>query len=281
MKKTWIKVKRGILEPKHIEALGQAWYLYFYILDQADWETGTIPEWKDKFAADELGKQISIIREHRKLLIKNGYIQAIKNQYSLTIIINNWTNPRMYDGVVINQNSEKPELQSIPQSIEKPELQSVKTPSKNNLLPYNHILINTYHITGEKKSPELEYEDCDIDGEPVKVKPTKRHKPYQFNKNNDLYKIANALAEVSGMSLAANRERLFREAKMLTRDKRVTPEIILSDYLPGGAWYKYDWRGKRGQKPILTQVRETLFTFPKEEESAKEFIAAEFLANGN
>jgi hypothetical protein len=44
MRKTWIKVKRGILEPKHIEKLGVAWYLYFYILDNADWDTGTIPE---------------------------------------------------------------------------------------------------------------------------------------------------------------------------------------------------------------------------------------------
>lgn len=25
MRKTWIKVKRGILEPKHIDALGPAW----------------------------------------------------------------------------------------------------------------------------------------------------------------------------------------------------------------------------------------------------------------
>ena len=42
MKNTWIKVKRGILrlEPKHIAKLGQAWYLYFYILDQTNGAAG-------------------------------------------------------------------------------------------------------------------------------------------------------------------------------------------------------------------------------------------------
>ena len=76
MKKTWIKVKRGLLEPKHINQLGSAWYLYFYILDQAEWETGTISNWKDKYAADELNKPINLIREHRKHLQEMKYIKC-------------------------------------------------------------------------------------------------------------------------------------------------------------------------------------------------------------
>ena len=108
-RKTWIKVKRGILEPRHINKLGVAWYLYFYILDNADWETGKIFEWKDKFAADELGKPLGMIREHRKLLVTEKYITTTQNRLSQTITIMNWTNPRMYDGKVLNEGSEKDE----------------------------------------------------------------------------------------------------------------------------------------------------------------------------
>jgi len=158
MKKTWIKVKRGLLEPKHIEQLGQAWYLYFYILDNADWETGTIKEWKDKYAADELGKPLGMIREHRKLLEEN-YIESIKNRYSQTIVIRNWTNPRMYDGSILNEDTGKPELsdnaenegkgqsltQSEPKSKGQSLTQSFSNPSENLHSSYSHISHNTNH----------------------------------------------------------------------------------------------------------------------------------------
>ena len=109
-RKTWIKVKRGILEPKHIEKLGNAWYLYFYILDNADWETGTIKEWKDEYASQDLEKPIGMIREHRKHLVTEEYINCEKKRYSQTITIHNWTNPRRYDGEVLNFNPQSSDL---------------------------------------------------------------------------------------------------------------------------------------------------------------------------
>ena len=114
-KKTWIKVKRGLLEPKHIEALGTAWYLYLFILDSADWETGTIPEWKDRYAADELLKPLTMIREHRKKLVDEEYITCDQNQYSQKITILNWTDPRRYDGVIQNA-SEQSHVKHEPQN---------------------------------------------------------------------------------------------------------------------------------------------------------------------
>lgn len=153
MKKTWIKVKRGLLEPKHIIKLGQAWYLYFYILDNADWETGKIFEWKDKYAADELRKPLCLIREHRKLLIQEEYISATLNKRSQTITINNWTDPRKYDGVVINKaqgsdfsipKNEK-RAQGSGKGNDKGSGKGFKNPSEKNTLPYNHISHNTYH----------------------------------------------------------------------------------------------------------------------------------------
>ena len=156
-KKTWIKVKRGILDPKHIECLGQAWYLYFYILDNADWETGTVKDWKGKYAADELCKPLGLIREHRKKLEEKKYIRTEKNRYDQIIMINNWTNPRNYDGVVINeegmdlsepceeeddegsgQSVPQSSGQSMPQSNDQSSGQTSDPKSKNKRSSSNH-----------------------------------------------------------------------------------------------------------------------------------------------
>ncbi len=159
MKKTWIKIKRGILEPKHIDQLSVAWYLYFYILDNADWETGTIKEWKDKYAADELGKPLGMIREHRKLL-EEHYIDSIKNRYDQTIVIRNWTNPRMYDGVIINEGyikqepSQEEEPQSKTQSKGQSKTQSISNPPENLHSSYSHISHNTNHKETKEEDPQ-------------------------------------------------------------------------------------------------------------------------------
>jgi hypothetical protein len=96
-RKTWIKVRRGILDSKHTDALGAAWYLFFYILDQADWETGKIIGWKDQFAADELGKTLSLIRYHRQHLQNKEYIICEKRKTDQIITVNRWKDPRQSD----------------------------------------------------------------------------------------------------------------------------------------------------------------------------------------
>ena len=147
-KKTWIKIKRGILEPKHIEKLGQAWYLYFYILDQADWGTGTIKEWKDEFAAIDLEKPIGLIREHRKHLAAEKYIICEKNQHSQTITIHNWTDPRRYDKHLLNPEPESMEKDEccddeIFESSGQSEGQSVLEAGIFSVPSYNHMLTGT------------------------------------------------------------------------------------------------------------------------------------------
>jgi hypothetical protein len=137
-------------------------------------------------------------------------------------------------------------------------------------------LTNKDPLITEENLSETIYEDCTPDDEPINDK--KKPKPKHDTKN--LYSIAEALAEVTGMSLPANKSRIFAEAKLIIKDERITPEIIRRDFSRGGAWYRYDWRGKKGQKPILTQIRETILTFPCYEEESSEFRADEFLANG-
>ena len=115
MKRTWIKVKRGILEPKHRRALGLAIYLYLYMIDIVNWEDGKIHEWTDISASEELDMPIKTIREYRKLIEKEKYISCVQHQHSQEITIKKWTNPREYSGDTMNQGA----LQTEPSSSDK------------------------------------------------------------------------------------------------------------------------------------------------------------------
>src|SRR3990172_2133847 len=106
-RKTWIKLKRGILEAKHRERIGPAVWLYIYILDRADWEQGAVLDWTDAGAAEELGMDINTLRNHRRKLEDERYISTQKKQYKQILYIHNWTNPREYDGKKYNVQSAK------------------------------------------------------------------------------------------------------------------------------------------------------------------------------
>jgi len=102
MKKTWIKVKRGILEPKHREAIGVRIWLFLYMLDQVDWETGQIPQWRDKETAKDLGMSIRTLQTQRQELEEAGYITCRQSLHHQEVTVLNWTNPREYSGEVLN-----------------------------------------------------------------------------------------------------------------------------------------------------------------------------------
>ena len=106
MKKTWIKIKRGLLEPKHRDRLGIRIWLYFYILDQADWDTGSVLEWRDADAADDLKMQKRTVRQQRQQLMDDGYITCELAGNKQVITIHNYINPRKYDGEVVNSKGD-------------------------------------------------------------------------------------------------------------------------------------------------------------------------------
>ena len=97
-KKTWVKIKRGfIIDPKHRIALGNRVWLYLYMLDVADWETGKVLEWRDRDAADDLQMPISTIRLQRRQLEDADYISCFQHKTHQTITIKRWINPRDYE----------------------------------------------------------------------------------------------------------------------------------------------------------------------------------------
>ena len=101
-KRTWIKVRRGLLEPKHREKLGARVWLYIYILDCSDWNTGKIEGWTDGSAAAELGMPVRTIQDQRQRLAEDGYISCAADYQCQVITIHNWINPREYSGEVYN-----------------------------------------------------------------------------------------------------------------------------------------------------------------------------------
>jgi hypothetical protein len=103
------------------------------------------------------------------------------------------------------------------------------------------------------------YEPCDDDGLPVK--PKKKRSEKQVINDEKVEPIAEALAEVCGMSLQIDAKRIYAEANRLIRDPRISADLIRVIYSKGGAWFKSDWRGKQGSKPKISQIAETIFTF--------------------
>ena len=96
-KKTWVKVKNGLIAPKHIAAMGNSIWLFLFIIDITDWETGKIYDWKDSDTAERMGLAQVTVRKYRQRLQEQGYITCVQKQYSQEITVNNWTNPRAYE----------------------------------------------------------------------------------------------------------------------------------------------------------------------------------------
>lgn len=94
MKQTWIKVRRGILDPKHRIKLGAAWQMYLYMLFKANWEDGAIMEWRDADVAEELEMPLPTVRDQRRKLENELYITSSQKHHRLEIYIKKWIDPR-------------------------------------------------------------------------------------------------------------------------------------------------------------------------------------------
>jgi hypothetical protein len=110
MKKTWIKIKRGLLKPEHRRKLGVKVWLYMYMLDKVEWETGIIEGWKDKDEAEDFGMPWRTLQKQRQEIEEDGYISCIKRKYSQDIVIHKWVNPREYGGEEYNTDKESTQL---------------------------------------------------------------------------------------------------------------------------------------------------------------------------
>ena len=102
MKKTWIKIKRGLLTPEHRNKLGPRLWLYMYMLDRVNWDTGIIYGWKDKDEAEDFEMPWRTLQTQRQQLETDGYITCKSVWQGQDITVHKWTNPREYSGEVYN-----------------------------------------------------------------------------------------------------------------------------------------------------------------------------------
>ena len=96
--RTYIKVKPGLLSPEHLQAIGQALWLFLYILDQADWEQGILAGYTDADAAQDFGVSKLTIRRWRIRLVEHNYIDCRQGLHSQTLFVHKWTDPRQQWG---------------------------------------------------------------------------------------------------------------------------------------------------------------------------------------
>jgi hypothetical protein len=167
MRKTWVKVKRGLLlDPKHRMALGNRIWLYLYMLDKADWDTGKVIQWIDRAAADDMQMPLSTVRTQRREIEEAGYISCHQNKRSQTITIIKWVNPREYSGTVYNLEDGDQEYEPLEDEDEPDEIKGDNkgdnkgvNKGDQNLTPLhiNHIS----HITGQYANEKIDlFEAC-------------------------------------------------------------------------------------------------------------------------
>lgn len=102
-RKTWIMLKRGLVDdPKHRAAMGIRIWLFFHVLDRANWPDGVVYDWKDAAEAEAMKMPLATVRLQRRELEEAGYIKAIHKGDHLDVQILKWVNPREYSGKVYN-----------------------------------------------------------------------------------------------------------------------------------------------------------------------------------
>jgi hypothetical protein len=102
-RKTWLKLKRGLItDPEHRRRMGECIWLFGYMLDNAEWESGKVHGWKDRVAAEDMDMPVATVRHQRRKLQEEGYISVFQKRYGLTITIHRYVNPRQHADDALN-----------------------------------------------------------------------------------------------------------------------------------------------------------------------------------
>lgn len=126
--------------------------------------------------------------------------------------------------------------------------------------------VHTVHPTGAPDAPYPLYNHQGNIEDPV-YEDLETVTQKKKNSRSGNIQIAEALAEVTGMSMDINKAVLMKFAWELSKDPRVSDVLIRSVYDANGVWYNKDWRGKLGQKPTLPQILATLFSYEDREDN--------------
>ena len=171
-RKTFIKVRPGILTPAHHANIGEAIWLYLYILNRADWDTGKIYDWRDNDAAEDLGIYIGTIRNYRKKLM-GEYIEFVEHGRWSEVTIKKWVDPRTKSSDLDNSADDIPD--NVPDNMPNNQLSDtdgVRDKVLDNMrdnMPDNTL--SPLHIV---KNTDIRVQNKYIATEPTQISETQR-----------------------------------------------------------------------------------------------------------
>jgi hypothetical protein len=115
--RTWIKIHSGLTnDPKHREEMGIRVWLFMWLVDHADWETGIVEAYTDAWAAEEMEIPARTIEGQRQKLDSSGYIHCHQGQQSQNIRIMRWRNPKLVNPPQINIPGDEKSWYAIPRT---------------------------------------------------------------------------------------------------------------------------------------------------------------------
>jgi len=273
MKKTWIKVKRGLLDSKHRERLGIRIWLYLHILDRANWDRGAVLEWRDEGEAKVLEMDLSTLRIQRRQLEADGYIRCERRGHSQRLIILKWVNPREYTGRVYNP----PDMAG-----------ATKSPSVENL-----TLVDGQAIASE--GPSDNQSDRSSDSQSVQLptlvvlKDSHYHTSHVTSQDDDAAKrfalVVRAWETTSGPITAGIAEDLGNLADEMDIHRLKLPLGAAGGHVDGNGWVCAGIREARassdGRRPSVRFVQRILERWMMEGfQSVRQSVVSERFATG-
>ena len=86
----YLQISYCFRDPVFRKQLGPAWALYFWMLENADWETCTINNYRDAEAAKQLGVRPRLVAIWRRHLIENNIVHAAQGLHCLKVTVLAW-----------------------------------------------------------------------------------------------------------------------------------------------------------------------------------------------
>ena len=101
--RSWIKVHSGLSDdPQHRERMGVRVWFFMWLAKHADWDTGVVYDYTDKWAGDEMQMSERTVERQRQELSGMGYIIGHRDYQCQHIRIMRWRNPRLVNPTQIN-----------------------------------------------------------------------------------------------------------------------------------------------------------------------------------
>jgi len=101
--RTWIKIHSGLTnDPTHRERMGIRVWLFMWLVDHAEWDTGVVYNYTDKWAGEEMQVSSRTIERQRQDLEGQDYIFCHAGFQCQHIRIMRWRNPKLVNPYQIN-----------------------------------------------------------------------------------------------------------------------------------------------------------------------------------